>query len=99
MGQISAPAATCTSGLLGPLATYVEEIINAITSNTTFASQACLLFQLFSVLIVVAIIGAFIYLGFQIRDGSEFRVAANPLFMTMIIVVGVGLAIRLVLGV
>ncbi|MGK7911588.1 MAG: hypothetical protein AB4050_08935 [Synechococcus sp.] len=91
--------ASCASGLMGDLASYTEQIITAITNDATFASQACLIFQLLAVLIVVAIVGSFIYLIFQIRDGSEFRTAANPLFMTVFVTVGILLTTRLVLQV
>ena len=92
-------AASCASGLMGDLASYTEQIITAITNDAVFASQACLIFQLLAVLIVVAIVGSFIYLIFQIRDGSEFRTAANPLFMTVFVTVGILLTTRLVLQV
>ncbi|MEL7085569.1 MAG: hypothetical protein AAGM36_13840 [Cyanobacteria bacterium J06597_1] len=93
------PGASCASGLMGDLASYTEQIITAITNDAVFASQACLIFQLLAVLIVVAIVGSFIYLIFQIRDGSEFRTAANPLFMTVFVTVGILLTTRLVLQV
>ncbi|MEM8716030.1 MAG: hypothetical protein AAGE92_09670, partial [Cyanobacteria bacterium P01_G01_bin.4] len=91
------PGTSCASGLMGDLASYTEQIITAITNDAVFASQACLIFQLLAVLIVVAIVGSFIYLIFQIRDGSEFRTAANPLFMTVFVTVGILLTTRLVL--
>ncbi|MEM8716879.1 MAG: hypothetical protein AAGE92_14090, partial [Cyanobacteria bacterium P01_G01_bin.4] len=90
--------ASCANGLMADLAVYTQGIIEALTDSAEFAAQACLIFQLLAVLIVAAVIGSFIYLIFQIRDGSEFRTAANPLFMVVFVTVGILLTSGLILG-